>query len=174
MNTPVRAALAALIVCTASPLAAQQSPAGHQPEEVAAILETLDRYMVAISANDLRTLEQMQTVDGMTYRASVDQAGRWTVRSRSNLEWVAPSQDDGRAYRERYWDPTVLVRGAIAVVWTPYEFWVDNQTSHCGIDIFSFVKMDGTWRVSNGMWTVEPGACNELRPADPSVIRPRD
>jgi hypothetical protein len=149
-----------------------QQPAGHQPDEVAAVLEAMDRYLEALAANDMRAMEQMQTADGMTYRATPDESGRWTVRSRSNLAWVAPSQSDGRNYLERYWSPTVLVRGAIAVVWAPYEFWIDGATSHCGVDVFSFAKIDGAWKLSNSMWTVEPNGCAELRPSEPSGMRP--
>ena len=74
--------------------------------------------------------------------------------------------------RERYWDPVVHVRGGIAVVWTPDQFWVDGKTSHCGIDVFDMMKEKGVWRIANAMWTVEPDACPALRPADPARIRP--
>jgi hypothetical protein len=67
-----------------------------------------------------------------------------------------------------------MIRGAMAMVWAPYEFQTDGVTSHCGIDVFSFARIDGVWKVSNSMWTVEPDACAELRPADASAIRPRD
>lgn len=66
----------------------------------------------------------------------------------------------------------MLVRGQIAVVWAPYEFWIDGKTSHCGVDVFDLVEVDGAWRVANMMWTVEPNACDALRPADPGAIRP--
>ena len=78
------------------------------------------------------------------------------------------------AYRERYWDPIVHVRGKLAVVWTPYEFWQGGKTSHCGIDVFELVKEDSGWRIANMMWTVEPDACPALRPSDPGRVRPRD
>jgi len=68
--------------------------------------------------------------------------------------------------------PTVLIRGGIAVVWAPYEFWIDGETSHCGIDVVDFVKIGGTWLVSNSMWTVEPDACAGLRPAGAAELRP--
>jgi len=60
------------------------------------------------------------------------------------------------------------------VVWPPYEFWEDGKTSHCGVDVFDFVKIDGRWRVSNSTWTVEPHACAELRPKHVSQLRPAD
>ena len=58
------------------------------------------------------------------------------------------------------------------MVWAPYEFWIDGETSHCGVDVFDFVENGGVWRVSNSMWTVEPNACAELRPKEGSMVRP--
>jgi hypothetical protein len=85
---------------------------------------------------------------------------------------LAPGGGNPSVRRERYWEPTVHVRGSIAVVWTPYEFWLDGKMSHCGIDVFNMVKQDGAWHIANMMWTVEPKACSELRPSDPARIRP--
>jgi hypothetical protein len=163
---------AALLALAPASLAAQAPASGHQPDETAAVLAAMDRYMLLISANDLAGMDSMQTPDGMTYRARRAADGRWTVLAQPNLYWVSASRADGRIYRERYWEPTVMIRGPIAVVWAPYEFRVDGATSHCGVDVFSFVKADGVWRVANSMWTVEPEACDELRPGDPSKIRP--
>jgi hypothetical protein len=132
----------------------------------------MDRYMNAISANDLQAMAAMQTPEGMTYRARATGDGTMEVVAHPNSHWIDPSQDDGRPVRERYWSPTVLIRGAIAVVWAPYEYWVDGKTSHCGVDVFDFVKTAGVWRVSNSMWTVEPNACAELRPAKATELRP--
>ncbi len=146
--------------------------AGHQSGEEAVVLAAMDRYMHAISANDLAAMNAMQTPEGMTYRARVTQGGGVEIVGRPNSYWVDPARDDGSVVRERYWSPTVLVRGPIAVVWAPYEFWTGGKTSHCGVDVFDFVKIDGEWRVANSMWTVEPDACDGLRPADASAIRP--
>ncbi|HEY3349283.1 MAG TPA: hypothetical protein VGM13_05865 [Thermoanaerobaculia bacterium] len=160
----------AFSACTSAP--SPSARAGNPPGEEAVVLALLDRYMHAISAQDVAAMAAMQTADGMTYRARAAEGGGWVVTPRSNASWADPSKVDARTHRERYWSPTVLIRGGIAVVWAPYEFWIDGKTSHCGIDVFDFVKVDGAWRVANAMWTVEPGACSELRPADASTIRP--
>jgi hypothetical protein len=153
---------------------APPAPASTPSSEEASVLATMDRYMKAISAKDLKAMAAMQTPEGMTYRARATEGGALDVVARSNAYWVDPSNNDARANRERYWSPTVLIRGGIAVVWAPYEFWIDGKTSHCGIDVFDFVKIGGEWRVANSMWTVEPNACAELRPADASKVRPKD
>lgn len=142
-----------------------QPPIGHQPAEEAAVLEAMDRFLTAISASDFQALAAIQRPDGMTYQWRPGPGGAMEISARPNSFWLDPSRKDGRTYRERAWSPTVMIRGGIAVVWAPYEFWIDGTTSHCGIDVFSFVKVDGTWLVANAMWTVEPDACAELRPA---------
>jgi len=166
--------LAILALLAACAPAARPAPAGHQSDEETAVLEVMNRYMTAISANDLQAMAAMQTPEGMTYRAHATEGGDMDVVAHPNSYWVDPSQDDGRTRRERFWSPTVLIRGGIAVVWAPYEYWIDGKTSHCGVDVFDFVKIGGAWRVSNSMWTVEPDACVELRPADASELRPRN
>jgi hypothetical protein len=137
-----------------------------------AVLAAMDRYLAAISANDLDTMASMQTPDGTNYRARALPNGEMEIVGRPNSYWVDPARKDGRTKRERYWAPTVLVRGSIALVWAPYEFWIDGKTSHCGVDAFSFINVGDEWHVANSMWTVEPDACPELRPSDPASMRP--
>jgi hypothetical protein len=164
----IRQALALVLVVS---LAAEADPAtpgpvaGHQAGEEAAILAVVDGYLAAISAQDHAAMAALQMPDGMTYRARPAESGGIEVVGRPNAYWVDPARKDARVLRERYWSPTVLIRGSIALVWTPYEFQVDGRTTHCGVDTFDFVKVDGRWRVANMMWTVEPDACAELRPA---------
>jgi hypothetical protein len=153
--------------------ASPPSVPGHEPAEEAQILAVLDAYMLEISANDLAAMQARQTPEGMTYRHLARADGSWEVRPRSNMDWVAPERATKETYRERYWTPTVLIRGPMALVWTPYEFQIDGQTSHCGIDVFSFSKIDGVWKVSNAMWTVEPEACTELGRPGPVALRPQ-
>jgi hypothetical protein len=166
--------MAVAILTACKPPEAWIQPAGHQASEEAAVLAVMDAYMLEISANDLTAMDARQTAEGMTYRHVVREDGSWDVVARSNKYWVAPERADEHSYRERYWSPTVMIRGSMAMVWAPYEFQTDGVTSHCGVDVFSFAKIDGVWKVSNSMWTVEPNACAELRPIDPNAIRPSD
>jgi len=175
----IRSILAGMVLAALGTVAFAGSPAvfgpaGHSGGEESAVLAAMDRYLTAISANDLNAMASLQTPDGMTYRAHTAKDGSMEVVGRPNSYWVDPARNDDRAYRERYWAPTVLVRGSIAIVWAPYEFWIDGKTSHCGVDVFNFVKIGPEWRVANAMWTVEPDACPDLRPSDAASIRPAD
>jgi hypothetical protein len=52
--------------------------------------------------------------------------------------------------REEMYDPKVEVNGDWAMVWGRYVFWVDDKISHCGINQFNLVRIDGTWKIANG------------------------
>jgi len=166
--------VALLSACAASAPPTSTARAVKPSDDETAVLAAMDRYMDAISAQDGKTMAAMQTPEGMIYRARATESGAWDVVARPSAYWADPAHVDPRSHRERYWSPTVLIRGGIAVVWAPYEFWIDGKTSHCGIDVFDFLKIEGQWRVANSMWSVEPSACPELRPADPSTIRPTE
>lgn len=160
----------AAILYLAIPCVALAQAAAPNPEE-AAILTVVDRFMHALSTNDFALLSEVRIEGGFTIVSRRDPAGSDAPLVTRRI-FNATSSKPG-AYRERYWDPVVHVRGGIAVVWTPYEFWIDGKTSHCGIDVFDMIKEKAVWRIANAMWTVEPDACPSLRPSDPSKLRPR-
>jgi ketosteroid isomerase-like protein len=60
---------------------------------------------------------------------------------------------------ERIWNPTVLARGRIAVVWADYDVYVDGKFGHCGIDAFTLLKTDAAWRISGIQYTSETQGC---------------
>ena len=110
----VGVAVTLLATGTARAESTPSDPAGHQVGEEAAVLAALDRYMHAISARDLRTMAAMQTPDGMTYVARPREGGGIEIVGRPNSYWVDPARAEGPELRERYWSPTVLIRGPIS------------------------------------------------------------
>jgi hypothetical protein len=83
------------------------------------------------------------------------------VREQSHDEFLASMEREGPHMRERFWEPEILLRGDLAVVWTPYDFWVDRERSHCGVDAFTLVRGDGGWRIAATVYTVETTGCDE-------------
>jgi hypothetical protein len=67
--------------------------------------------------------------------------------------------------REEMYDPKVEVNGDWAMVWGRYVFWVDDKISHCGINQFNLVRIDGTWKIANGASTIDRNDCSEKEKA---------
>ena len=49
---------------------------------------------------------------------------------------------------ERGFNPVVMVSGLIAMVWYPYDFYLNGEWSHCGVDIFNLVRSNDGWRIA--------------------------
>jgi hypothetical protein len=60
---------------------------------------------------------------------------------------------------ERMWTPVVRVQGAIATLWTPYDFHVDGRFSHCGVDTATLLRTGGGWRIAALVYTVQRTGC---------------
>ncbi len=67
--------------------------------------------------------------------------------------------------REEMYDPKVEVSGDWAMVWGRYVFWVDDKISHCGINQFNLVRVDGAWKIANGASTIDRTDCSEKEKA---------
>jgi hypothetical protein len=68
------------------------------------------------------------------------------------------TRQDPNPYLERMWDPTVLIDGDLAVVWTRYDFWLDGTLSHGGTDVIVLLRTDEGWRIASFAWTSESDA----------------
>jgi hypothetical protein len=161
---PIRLFVLALFLAPLPAIAPAQTRTSPDQRDVLAVI---DRFMQAITAGDSAGLAGLQLEGGVVtvVRTQPDGAIRVTRRPTGGSSLRS-------GMRERYWDPQVLVHGSIAMVWAPYEFWVDEKTTHCGVDVFDLVKQNGVWKVAGAMYTVEPDGCPALRPSDPTRIRP--
>ncbi len=82
-----------------------------------------------------------------------------TVSNSTLGEFAARLSSAKSPYLERMWNPKVMVRGGIAVLWTEYDFHQAGKFTHCGIDSFQLVKTAEGWKISGLAYTVEPTAC---------------
>lgn len=48
---------------------------------------------------------------------------------------------------ERIVFETVKVDAALAIVWAPYQFYYAGKFSHCGVDSFQLVRINGVWKI---------------------------
>jgi Putative lumazine-binding len=48
---------------------------------------------------------------------------------------------------ERMHDPEVRIDHDLAVVWAPFNFFIDGKLDHCGRDLFSLNEKYGKWQI---------------------------
>ena len=86
--------------------------------------------------------------------ATVESGDSVVVRGTSLAEFLAAIARMGEAPHERMTRPEVKVSGAIATIWTPYDFHVGSTFSHCGVDSFQLVRTSHGWQVTSIIYTV--------------------
>ena len=48
---------------------------------------------------------------------------------------------------ERISFETIKIDADLALVWTPYKFYYKGNFSHCGVNSFHLVRLNGTWKI---------------------------
>jgi len=160
--------MAALGGCSSAP---KEKMSLYGASDETEILQTIDRFFLALAQGDGAALEDLFSADVTTVRAAPDTNASPSYSTGAALI-AAYKSGNGIAVVEPYWNPIVLQRKSLAVVWTPYQVSVNDQLIHCGIDVFNLSRHGDEWKIDALAYTAEPSACEELWPEDKSAFRP--
>ncbi|MGB5160596.1 MAG: nuclear transport factor 2 family protein [Thermoanaerobaculia bacterium] len=138
-------------------LFAAEAQAGNSSEE-RAVLETVQRFFDAMTNRDAEAALEVTVPEGRFFSLR-EENGETMMRSSTNEEFAQGLETQERDLLERFWEAEVRIHGGIATVWTPYDFFLDGEFHHCGIDAFDLLN-DGTgWKITGGVYTVETSGC---------------
>ena len=141
----------------------------HLPsdEDRAAILSVVQSLFDALAERDGDALRALLHPDVVMRSVEVAGDGERSIATSTLDDLVARVEGSEEVLTERMFDPEVRISGDLAMVWTPYDFYVGDTLSHCGADVFVLVREDDTWLVTGLSWTrQQPPAC-ELHPDGP-------
>ncbi|MCC6930183.1 MAG: nuclear transport factor 2 family protein [Gemmatimonadaceae bacterium] len=133
---------------------------GATPDKGArdSVVAVVQEFFRSMHDNDPAAAQRIMVDNGASFatRLSGDSAIMRSASFASHFDRLRAAKD---TVLERMWDPTVHVHGSVAVVWTPYDLFVNGRFSHCGIDAFTLVRAGRTWKVASVSYTVEPAGC---------------
>ena len=169
---------ALLVACAPAPLllwacasAPRQMAAHPEAPHRGEILDTVDAFFLALASSDADAIAALHSPGAVNVIAEPEKGA--SIRYRPVSEMIGRIKNGAfPKFRERYWDPTVLERGGLAVVWAPYSIDQDGARQHCGVDIFNLSKHGKTWKIDSLSFTIEPSACGEINPGGAAIIRP--
>ena len=133
-----------LIVALLLGLAAQ-----GQADQESAVRRSIDRFFEGMEARDTSAIREVNGQEVMLQTTARNREGEAVLRSES-LESFMQSLvtiPDSLLLDERLLDYHIRIDGPLAHAWTPYEFYINDNFSHCGINSFHLFH-DGTlWRI---------------------------
>jgi hypothetical protein len=143
-----------LASCAREPLQGQAPAAPASISERDAVLAVVQAFFDTMAAKGVDGARRVVMPEGR-FHAVGQQDGKPRIRTFTNQEYLKDLPGMKGSVRERMWNPEVRIRGSIASIWTPYDFWRDGKLSHCGVDAFDLVKTPEGWRIAGGTYTVE-------------------
>ena len=148
---------AALPWCAFAPASGQEGASGDVDR--AAVLAAVETFFTSMTERDVAAARSVLEPQGRFFSVRIGADGDRSVRSFTNQEYLDGLADGTVVQRERMWDVQVRVHGDIATVWGPYDFHRDGIFSHCGVDAFDLIRTTQGWRLTGGVYTVEPEGC---------------
>ena len=159
----ILASVAALAL--APQLHAQQADIGR-----AAAIAVADSALASITRGDMVALTDLMVPEAVMFPTRTrDGTTVYRVRTR------AAERETKLTVKvtERGWNPEARVNGGVAMVWYPYDLYLDGKWSHCGVDVFTLVRHEGTWRIASMAWSAEqPPVCEKHPNGPPPDAKP--
>ena len=74
------------------------------------------------------------------------------------IEAIGSPHDD--VWDERISELSVKIDGDLASAWMNYEFYRDDQFSHCGVNAMHLIRKEGEWKIFQIIDTRRKSDCN--------------
>ena len=111
-------------------------------------------------ASDSLLIRSAFATDAIMQTVVTNKEGRIEVHTEPVTDFItAVTKPHKELYDERITFDIVRVDGDLAIAWTPYQFYVDKTFSHCGVDSFQLVKINGQWKIQYIIDTRRKNGC---------------
>lgn len=117
--------------------------------------------------------QSLEKQDTSLYRSLfMPEAQGWAVRVRNDsiihTSWRTADRvkrfvNPAQIVEEKILSCEIKVHQQIAMAWVPYTLSVSGKFSHCGVDLFTFIKTEQGWKINSCSFTVEPDGCAALK-----------
>jgi ketosteroid isomerase-like protein len=142
-----------------NPLKAQQM------NDEAAVKAVVDQFFDAFHAQDSVRLKSFAAPDIVLQSIGKNGKGEvlWRKEKFENFVKSIASIPETTKFEEKLLSYSIQVDGVMANAWTEYEFWINGEFSHCGVNSFHMVKLDGEWKISYLIDTRRRAACEAFK-----------
>ena len=138
-------------------------PAFAQTSDETAVKTTIKLLFDGMRKGD-STQVKNAFLPGATLQTVVkNKEGDVTVRQEDIGKFAASvAKAPAFALDERLSSMEIKVDAELATAWTPYVFYFQTQKSHCGVNAFTLVKINGNWKIQSIIDTRRKDGCPDL------------
>lgn len=130
-------------------------------KEEEAIQKTITQLFDGMRLSDTAKIRSSFAPDGILQTVVKNKEGKVTVRTEPLDSFIVQvGKPHTETYDERIRFDLIKVDGELAVAWTPYKFYIGDKFSHCGVDSYQLVKLNGEWKIQYLIDTRRRQNCN--------------
>ncbi len=125
--------------------------------EVESVKAVVNQFFESLEKQDTVLLKEVAFMEGQiwTVNNTVSPA-RQRMRSFSDDLKSLVSKN---SYLETPLSMDVKIHEGMAMAWVPYEFRLNGEFSHCGVDVFTLIQAEGVWKIINLSYTIDKEGC---------------
>lgn len=126
------------------------------------ILNKVQQFFDALELQDTVLFKSILLMEGETWAIS-DKDGSVKYSMRPFRDRLKTFVNPANVIQERMLGAEIKIHKRIAMAWVPYSLDISGKFSHCGIDVFTFLKTSEGWKIATAAFTVEPDGCEGLK-----------
>jgi len=132
-----------------------------QESDSEAVQKTIERFFEGFHQQDSSIIKETVGDNPILQTISKNRQGETVVRTETFEQLIQSilSIPDTMKFQEKIKSYNIQVDGAMANVWTPYEFWLNDTFSHCGVNSFQLFKDADHWKIIYLMDTRRKEGC---------------
>lgn len=119
-----------------------------QVNEEAAVKQTINNFFTGMKNGDTVLLKSTIAETALLQTVAQNKEGNVIVRNEAMTDFITVvGKPHAEVYDERIEFETIKIDGNLASVWTLYKFYVGEKFSHCGVNSFQLVRLNGQWKI---------------------------
>jgi hypothetical protein len=125
----------------------------QNPEEKEILLK-VQQFFDALEKQDTVLFKSILLTNGQVWAISEkENAAKYSMRQFG--DFMKTLINPARVIQERMLSSEVKIHDRIAMAWVPYTLDISGKFSHCGVDLFTFLKTDEGWKIATAAYTIE-------------------
>ena len=121
--------------------------AQNSTEEIA-VRNTINQFFEGMKKADSSIVKAVVATEARLETIARNKEGEIYVKVDGINAFIkAISTPHPEIYDERLNDIEIKIDAELATVWAPYQFYIGQKFSHCGVNTFTLVKIEKNWKI---------------------------
>lgn len=122
---------------------------GQNTEETA-VRATIDQMFAGMLKADTTLFKAVFAPTATLQSVAKSKEGAVSIRQESIPDFIkSVGKQTPGVLDERLTAYDIKIDADLAIAWTPYTFYFKSQKSHCGVNVFTLVKLNGAWKIQS-------------------------